>query len=130
VVVYAQVWRLPEPGFLEGVKSKDKAILKMHGMAFQYPGTPKPQLTGVSLQVGTVVLLGGPRLHSTTQQSLFVAACAHTLQLTGVSLQLHSLLVIGGFGPTHLSVLLGMPLAHPVCNEQRVSITAESKAVV
>ena len=47
-----QVWRLPEPGFLEGVKSKDKAILKMHNMAFQYPGTDKPQLTGVSLQVG------------------------------------------------------------------------------
>jgi len=45
------VWRLPEPGFLEGVKSKDKAILKMHNMAFQYPGTDKPQLTGVSLQV-------------------------------------------------------------------------------
>jgi elongation factor 3 len=46
-----QTWRLPEPGFLEGVKSKDKAILKMHNMSFQYPGAPKPQLTGVSLQV-------------------------------------------------------------------------------
>jgi elongation factor 3 len=46
-----QEWQLPEPGFLEGVKSKDKAILKMHNMAFQYPGTPKPQLTGVTLQV-------------------------------------------------------------------------------
>jgi elongation factor 3 len=46
-----QVWRLPEPGFLEGVKSKDKAILKMNQMSFQYPNTPKPQLTGVSLQV-------------------------------------------------------------------------------
>ena len=46
-----QVWRLPEPGFLEGVKSKDKAILKMHNMSFQYPGAPKPQITGVSLQV-------------------------------------------------------------------------------
>lgn len=45
------MWRLPEPGFLEGVKSKDKAILKMHNMSFQYPGAPKPQLTGVSLQV-------------------------------------------------------------------------------
>lgn len=50
-----QVWRLPEPGFLEGVKSKDKAILKMHNMSFQYPGAPKPQLTGVSLQVGFCV---------------------------------------------------------------------------
>jgi hypothetical protein len=31
----SQVWRLPEPGFLEGVKSKDKAILKMHHMVSQ-----------------------------------------------------------------------------------------------
>jgi len=46
-----QEWQLPEPGFLEGVKSKDKAILKMHNMSFQYPNTPKPQLTGVTLQV-------------------------------------------------------------------------------
>eukprot|EP00775_Hariotina_reticulata_P002646 gene2646-2946_t len=46
-----QEWRLPEPGFLEGVKSKDKAILKMHNMSFQYPGAPRPQVTGVSLQV-------------------------------------------------------------------------------
>lgn len=46
-----QEWRLPEPGFLEGVKSKDKAILKMHNMSFQYPGAPKPQITNVSLQV-------------------------------------------------------------------------------
>jgi elongation factor 3 len=51
-----QVWRLPEPGFLEGVKSKDKAILKMNQMSFQYPNTPKPQLTGVSLQVRPVGL--------------------------------------------------------------------------
>lgn len=49
------MWRLPEPGFLEGVKSKDKAILKMHNMDFQYPNTPKPQLTGVSLQVRLVL---------------------------------------------------------------------------
>lgn len=46
-----QEWRLPEPGFLEGVKSKDKAILKMANMSFTYTGCPKPQLTGVSLQV-------------------------------------------------------------------------------
>lgn len=25
---------LPEPGFLEGVKSKDRAILKMHSVGF------------------------------------------------------------------------------------------------
>jgi elongation factor 3 len=46
-----QEWRLPEPGFLEGVKSKDKAILKMHNVAFQYPGRDAPTFTGASLQV-------------------------------------------------------------------------------
>jgi elongation factor 3 len=46
-----QVWRLPEPGFLEGVKSKDKAILKVHNMSFTYPGATKPQISSVSLQV-------------------------------------------------------------------------------
>jgi len=46
-----QEWQLPEPGFLEGVKSKDKGILKMHNMSFTYPGAPKPQISGVTLQV-------------------------------------------------------------------------------
>jgi elongation factor 3 len=27
---------LPEPGFLEGVKSKDRAILKMHSVGYTY----------------------------------------------------------------------------------------------
>ncbi|RUP48432.1 armadillo-type protein [Jimgerdemannia flammicorona] len=40
----------PEPGFLEGVKTKEKAILKMRDVAFQYPGTPKPQLTDITFQ--------------------------------------------------------------------------------
>lgn len=40
----------PEPGFLEGVKTKEKAILKMRDVNFQYPGTPKPQLTGITFQ--------------------------------------------------------------------------------
>jgi len=29
-------WKWPEPGFLEGVKSKDRAVLKMHDVGFQY----------------------------------------------------------------------------------------------
>ncbi|KAI8465050.1 MAG: elongation factor EF-3 [Monoraphidium minutum] len=46
-----QEWRLPEPGFLEGVKSKDKAILKMHKVAFTYPGRDAPTFTDATLQV-------------------------------------------------------------------------------
>jgi len=35
-------FRFPEPGYLEGVKSKDRAILKLLDVTFQYPGTSKP----------------------------------------------------------------------------------------
>eukprot|EP01066_Platyproteum_vivax_P014734 Platyproteum_vivax@DN6589_c0_g1_i1.p1 len=39
----------PKPTSLDGVKSKDKAILKMHGVNFTYPGAEKQILKGVSL---------------------------------------------------------------------------------
>lgn len=52
----------PEPGPLEGVKSKGKALLKMTDVHFQYPGTPKPQLYGVGVQVSMLsrVAIVGP----------------------------------------------------------------------
>lgn len=34
-------FKFPEPGFLEGVKTKDKAILKMHDCSYKYPGTER-----------------------------------------------------------------------------------------
>ncbi|ROW00992.1 hypothetical protein VSDG_02726 [Cytospora chrysosperma] len=40
----------PEPGFLEGVKTKAKAILRASKMTFQYPGTPKPQIEDITFQ--------------------------------------------------------------------------------
>ncbi|KAJ9143033.1 Elongation factor 3 [Pleurostoma richardsiae] len=40
----------PEPGFLEGVKTKAKAILRASKMSFQYPGTSKPQITDITFQ--------------------------------------------------------------------------------
>lgn len=40
----------PEPGFLEGVKTKQKAIVKVSNVSFQYPGTPRPQITDISFQ--------------------------------------------------------------------------------
>ena len=40
----------PEPGFLEGVKTKQKAIVKVQNVTFQYPGTTKPQIRDVSFQ--------------------------------------------------------------------------------
>merc|ERR1719192_2297207 len=52
----------PDPGPLEGVKSRGKALLKMTGVHFQYPGTPKPQLYGVGVQVSMLsrVAIVGP----------------------------------------------------------------------
>jgi len=38
------VFKLPEPGFLEGVKTKDKAILKMNQVSFAYPSAPERQV--------------------------------------------------------------------------------------
>jgi len=44
-------FKFPEPGFLEGVKTKSKAICRVSNMSFQYPGTPKPQIHGITFQV-------------------------------------------------------------------------------
>lgn len=43
-------FKFPEPGFLEGVKTKQKAIVKVSNMTFQYPGTSKPQIQNINFQ--------------------------------------------------------------------------------
>ncbi|KAF3014734.1 hypothetical protein G7054_g6383 [Neopestalotiopsis clavispora] len=52
----------PEPGFLEGVKTKAKAILRATKMTFQYPGTPKPQIQDITFQcsLGSRIAVIGP----------------------------------------------------------------------
>ncbi|KAI0875948.1 elongation factor 3 [Hypoxylon argillaceum] len=52
----------PEPGFLEGVKTKAKAILRATKMSFQYPGTPKPQIQDITFQcsLGSRIAVIGP----------------------------------------------------------------------
>ena len=44
-------FRFPPPGILSGVKSQTKAILRMTGCSFTYPGSAKPSLTDVSCQL-------------------------------------------------------------------------------
>lgn len=44
-------FKLPEPGFLDGVKSKDKALVKLQQIDFAYPGCEKPTITNMSCQV-------------------------------------------------------------------------------
>ncbi|KAL3418498.1 Elongation factor 3 [Phlyctema vagabunda] len=55
-------FKFPEPGFLEGVKTKAKAIVRVSKMTFQYPGTPKPQITDISFQcsLGSRIAVIGP----------------------------------------------------------------------
>ncbi|KAG0656072.1 translational elongation factor EF-1 alpha [Monosporozyma unispora] len=43
-------FKFPEPGYLEGVKTKQKAIVKVSDMMFQYPGTSKPQIQDINFQ--------------------------------------------------------------------------------
>jgi len=55
-------FKFPEPGFLEGVKTKAKAIVRVSNMSFQYPGTPKPQIQDITFQVslGSRIAVIGP----------------------------------------------------------------------
>merc|ERR1719190_232378 len=41
----------PEPGPMEGVKSRSKVILKMNNVTFQYPTKDKPTIMDVNLTV-------------------------------------------------------------------------------
>lgn len=54
-------FRLPEPPFLDGVKTKEKALIKMRKVGFQYPTQPVQQLFDITLQVSLssrVAILG------------------------------------------------------------------------
>ena len=55
-------FKFPEPGFLEGVKTKAKAIVRVSKMEFQYPGTPKPQISDITFQcsLGSRIAVIGP----------------------------------------------------------------------
>lgn len=54
-------FKLPDPPLLDGVKTKEKSLAKMRNVHFQYPGTPEPQLKGISMQLSLssrVAILG------------------------------------------------------------------------
>lgn len=55
-------FKFPEPGFLEGVKTKAKSILRATNMSFQYPGTSKPQISEITFQcsLGSRIAVIGP----------------------------------------------------------------------
>nr|ODN91501.1 elongation factor 3 [Cryptococcus depauperatus CBS 7855] len=54
-------FKLPNPPLLDGVKTKEKSLLKMRDVSFQYPGSSVQQLYDISLQVSLssrVAILG------------------------------------------------------------------------
>ena len=54
-------FKLPNPPLLDGVKTKEKSLMKMRDVTFQYPGSAKPQLYNIGLQVSLssrVAILG------------------------------------------------------------------------
>ena len=54
-------FKLPDPPLLDGVKTKEKSLLKMRDVNFQYPGSAVQQLYDISLQVSLssrVAILG------------------------------------------------------------------------
>ncbi|KDN50815.1 putative YEF3-translation elongation factor eEF3 [Tilletiaria anomala UBC 951] len=69
-------FKFPEPPLLDGVKTKEKSLLKMRDVTFQYPGTPAPQLKGISMQVSLssrVAILGPNGSGKSTLVKLMVA---------------------------------------------------------
>lgn len=69
------VFRFPEPGYIEGIKSKSKALLKMEGCSFTYPGNSKPTIEDISIQVSLssrIAIVGPNGAGKSTQIKLLI----------------------------------------------------------
>ncbi|ORY53621.1 hypothetical protein BCR33DRAFT_711011 [Rhizoclosmatium globosum] len=51
-------FKFPEPGPIEGIKSRSKALMKMVGCDFTYPGNTKPTLFNITIQVSMASRVG------------------------------------------------------------------------
>jgi elongation factor 3 len=51
-------FQFPQPGPIEGIKSRSKALMKMGGCDFTYPGNEKPTLFNISIQVSMASRVG------------------------------------------------------------------------
>ncbi|CAJ1336721.1 unnamed protein product [Effrenium voratum] len=76
---------LPEPGMLEGVKSKGKKLLKMQHVTYTYPGNDAPTLINVSIEVSLLsrVAVIGP---NGAGKSTMIKALVGELPITGKSI--------------------------------------------
>jgi len=71
---------LPDPGKLDGVKSRSKPILEMKNLTFCYPGATKPQIVDVNCKMcvtSRVALLGVNGSGKTTLLRTLVGDMAH-----------------------------------------------------
>ncbi|OSD00094.1 hypothetical protein PYCCODRAFT_1469636 [Trametes coccinea BRFM310] len=53
-------FKLPDPPLLEGVKTKEKSLLKMRKVGFQYPTQPVQQLYDIQVSLSSRVAVLGP----------------------------------------------------------------------
>jgi len=44
-------FNFPQPGYIEGIKSKGKALMKMSNVEYTYPVNTSPTITGITIQV-------------------------------------------------------------------------------
>ncbi|KAJ3356437.1 translational elongation factor EF-1 alpha [Entophlyctis luteolus] len=51
-------FKFPEPGPIDGIKSRSKALMKMVGCDFTYPGNTKPTLFNITIQVSMASRVG------------------------------------------------------------------------
>jgi elongation factor 3 len=51
-------FKFPNPRFLDGVKSKGKALMKMENVTFTYPGNSSPTVTNATVQVSMASRIG------------------------------------------------------------------------
>lgn len=89
------LFKFPDPPLLDGVKTKEKSLMKMRHVGFQYPTAPAPQLYDVSLQVSLssrVAVLGPNGSGKSTLVKLLVGETEANL---GGEVWKHPNLVIG-----------------------------------
>lgn len=88
-------FKLPNPPFLDGVKTKEKALLKMRDVSFKYPTSQVQQLYNVSLQVSlsSRVAILGP--NGSGKSTLVKLLTGETEPNLGGTIWKHPNLVIG-----------------------------------